>query len=389
MTKPQLTWIQFLSAAPYFTSLLGDALAEKTDLRQLEPNYRAALYFDVFSGEVSDGGITQYFFNRALTLPDFDLVPQIIAANPLFASVQPVVEAAYAAWSDCREQVLEAIEQDDWPEALFNQYSAQFEPLQTEFYARQHEVAQRFCHALILNPDHYFEMQPIEGVPAKGQAYIHLQNNTKHLRFKNGFPIGPNLFDTRDGFCKTVSFDDARNTLQCCDESISYFIHYPSQRSITKRFNDGILEKISTQISFWHDDGLAEAYRSTGQIEYAALSRDHEEIGTHYFYPNGQLSLKLEKVSEGQMFTRFWPNGKKNAQYVEDKNLVTRYSWCFDEQGNDLAPDGTGKLLMIYDENTMGERTWAEGVIDRGRLIGQLKRFEPQSALKNKPKLPG
>jgi hypothetical protein len=388
MPKPKLTWAAFLNGAPYFTTLLYDALDEDTDISQLAPNYRAALYFDIFCAQVSNGGVTQYFFNKSNSLPNFERAPEYVAANPIFAPVQHLIESAHAAWDVCKEDVLKAQNEDAWPEELFDQYADRFDALQTEFYDKYHEVAQRFCQALVQNPHDYFDMEMIDGVQAKGVAYINLHNNTKHFRFKNGFPIGPNLFETRDGLCKCVTFSDARTTMECTTENLSHYIHYPSLRTITKRFNEGALETISTGFAFWKDDGIDENYRPSGEIKSTTLSTNNEEMGSNYYYPNGQISMTIEKQKHADLFTRYWPNGQKNVQYTQDKNFVERYFWCFDETGAELAPNGTGKVLMIYDENISEGRTWAEGVLNNGKLLGDLKRFEQHPKTKKKSKLP-
>ena len=62
MIKPKIEWHEFLSAAPNFTALLTDDI----DMTQLAPLLRAAAYFDIFDGEICNGGVAQYFLIRRI-----------------------------------------------------------------------------------------------------------------------------------------------------------------------------------------------------------------------------------------------------------------------------------------------------------------------------------
>ena len=84
--RPRITWAELLLSAPYFSSALADAVDEdEIKLTKLAPWPKAWLYWDVLDGEVSNGGVTQYFYNQADSLPAFDRAPEHIAAHPVLA----------------------------------------------------------------------------------------------------------------------------------------------------------------------------------------------------------------------------------------------------------------------------------------------------------------
>jgi hypothetical protein len=51
------------------------------------PLVRAVAFFDIFRGEIENGGVSQYLFNRASGLPHFAEAPQIVRQHPLLGNV--------------------------------------------------------------------------------------------------------------------------------------------------------------------------------------------------------------------------------------------------------------------------------------------------------------
>lgn len=373
MNKPIIEWHDFLNAAPYFQSLVHDVLDDDTDITTLHPLLRALLYFDIFDGEVSNGGIAQYYYNQAFSLPNFERAPEYIAENPVFAPIMHIVNAAHAAWIDCAADVEEAVKQNEWPEQLFNKYAPKFDALQTEFYSLNHLVSQAFCAELIQNPHNYFDFKPIEGLPEKGVAHISSQDNSKHYRFENGFPVGPNVFEKEAGAYLLTRFYNNRSCMEYDDGRRQGIIHYPSKRSISLLFDaDNKLNMLQTQFAFWNDHGVRERY-TNNQLAYSALVVNKEELSQSWFHPNGQLSLSIEKQPSSEQYTRFWPNGQLNVRYLKDKNGGCRYLQCFAENGNDLAPNGMGDLYELVCDDAQ-KRIWFTGKLEKCKAVGGIKR---------------
>lgn len=126
----------------------------------------------------------------------------------------PFVAHVHAAWSSVESAVAEARKSDEWPEKLFEAYSEQFAALETAYFKINHEISQRLCADIVQRPHAYFAIEPIPDVPAKGIAHIVLRGGTHRLRFEDGFPIGPNIFDERDGGCDVVWFSRDRQLIR-------------------------------------------------------------------------------------------------------------------------------------------------------------------------------
>jgi Domain of unknown function (DUF4375) len=371
MNKPTIEWHEFLAVAPYFQSLVHDVLDDDTDITSLHPKLRALLYFDIFDGEVSNGGIAQYYYNQAFRLPDFARAPEYIAQNAVFEPIMHIVNAAHAAWADCAAEVEKAVKKDEWPEKLFKKYAPKFDALQTEFYAMNHLVSQAFCAELIQNPHDYFDFKPMEGVAKKGISRVSIHNNTKHFRFENGFPVGPNVFEKKDGSYVFTRFYNNRSCMEYDNDSRQGLIHYPSKRSISLTFDGHKLEEFKTDFAFWNDHGVRECY-SNNQLQYSTIIVNKESLSESWFHANGQLSFSVEKQNEGELCKRYWPNGQLNASYLrKDPMTVIRYSQCFAENGDDLMPNGTGEWYELVKENYENKRIWFEGILLDGKIQGQ------------------
>ncbi|MEO0815474.1 MAG: hypothetical protein AAFY60_21625, partial [Myxococcota bacterium] len=65
--RPETSWTEFLSNAPYFTGAIMGAI-DDGELSRYNERVRAVFYYDIFDGEVSNGGVMQYFFNQAFHL---------------------------------------------------------------------------------------------------------------------------------------------------------------------------------------------------------------------------------------------------------------------------------------------------------------------------------
>lgn len=170
--RPKINWGQFLDAAPYFMEALwreDDALSD-----QWAPLVRAAAFFDVFRGEVENGGVSQYLFNRASNLPHFAEAPEIVRSHPLlgdiadlmaevhrndelvghFKQAQESHTAAIIEYARTREGGTDPITY----EQKYRSYTDEFDRRATvaneaAFIRLQHDIVQR--------PESYFELPQI------------------------------------------------------------------------------------------------------------------------------------------------------------------------------------------------------------------------------------
>ena len=378
MNLPRIDWSRFLESAPYFNSALIETV-EPELAPELAPLPRAAWYWDLFNGEVSNGGVAQYFYNHGLSLPGFERVPEFLAAHPQLSEALPFVRAAHAAWDEVADRVVQAQEQGDWPEELFAALAPRFEQLQSAFFACNHRIACRVHGAIATAPQDYFYIEPVVGVPARGVAHVLLGDGLHRLRFKDGFPVGPNLLENGQGDCDVVWFDDARQLVEThrlgYGSPMRQWLHFPSLASAELGFDQGGLNRYETRLALWERHGLRETLDEAGRVELTQLHLHGRSLLSEYRHPNGIVSLRIEPEPDGERCTRYWPSGALNVEYLRnDVGDLSRCLSCLDEDGRDLAPGGNGRWYELIDQSE-GARLWLEGALVEGRLEGDLLRL--------------
>lgn len=383
---PAISWPQFLLSAPYFTSALSDSVSGSfSDLPALP---RAVLYWDLFDAEISNGGVAQYFYNQALSLPGFDQVPEFVAAHPVLNQYRHFVDEVHKAWYDVSEQVHAAEDEGDWPEELFKSLKPKFEALETAFFAINHDISQVLNAYLLGDPHAYFDIAPLDDVTANGLAWIECRGKgfRGKLRFVDGFPVGPNVFERgNNGGCDVVWFSRDRQIMVC--ERVGEggkarnrdTIHYPSFRTHQMRFNGVGLESQSDGRSFWYKEGLHESYHDNGCIKSSKLYAAGNELVMEYFHKSGQLMMRTEQHEGQQCCVRYWPNGQINTRSTKEDAHEERYQQCFAEDGTDLAPNGNGTLRQ-----TISDGGWCEGRLVDGLLEGEVTCHKKDGSLDGK-----
>ncbi|MGB0907447.1 MAG: DMP19 family protein [Maricaulaceae bacterium] len=268
--KPTITWMDFLSAAPYFTSALDMAYE---DMPKAAPLVRAILYFDIFDGQVCNGGVMQYFFNMAHMLPGFDKAAEYAAQHPALKTALPFMEKAHAAFDAVKDEVATARETNEWPEDLFSKNN--FDELETEFYAVNHHIRMDVYRAILENP----------------QDYVNIRTNPsdEQLVFENGFPVGPNIIKKKNGDQRIVWFtpdrmhleiDEAGWSLDGSDERRRYWVDYRTKMGGSRDFKNGKLERFKTEKSQWYDHGVSQWFNEDGTIDSTTLTLDREKIAS-------------------------------------------------------------------------------------------------------------
>ncbi|MBV7454621.1 hypothetical protein KW843_09085 [Acidovorax sp. sif1233] len=397
---PLADWPALLRCAPYFSRAVVDALhASGPD--GFAPLARAVYYFDLFDAQVSNGGVDQYFDNVAAHLDDASAVPGIIAANPVYASVLPLIEEAHAIWNmvaqaypdqenDDDDEGEEGCDEDAWDayQDLLAPHGERLAAIATEFFALHHAVRQRLEQDIVRHPHRYFALAAVPGLRGSGVEHVTLADGAHRLRFVDGFPIGPNVFENQDCGCDVVWFSPDRTLLQCETQGFGnergrHWIHYPSQASNSwtsgEHFMSGALQSVRSDrlaLGLGHH-GLHEAFDAQGQRESTQLYWYGEELCSEHFYPCGAPLLRCRRQDKGEHHLRYWPSGALNTESIEGHDGATRYLRCLDAQGNDLAPQGTGRLVEMLSLDA-DMRQWREGQLVAGFLQGPVVRMASQ-----------
>lgn len=386
---PAVDWSALLRRAPHFSAALVDALCEAGPAA-FAPHVRAVYYFDLFDAQVSNGGVDQYFDNAAARMDEAAQVPALIAANPVYAPALPLIEEAHAVWSEIAHLHPEAGE-DDEDEEAWDAYQAALEPhaerleaIAQAFFAVHHRVRADLESDILRDPHRYFRIAKAPGLVGRGVEHVALEGGACRLRFENGFPVGPNLFEGEDGVCDVVWFSRDRTLLQAetpayGDQRRRDWIHYPSQASGTWTFGFDFMGEGQSirddrlSLGLGHH-GLHEYFTADGRRESSSLYWHGEEMCGEHFYPDGTPLLRTRREGQGEHRTRYWPNGALNTESLTDRDGRERYLRCLDADGRDLAPGGTGRLVeMLSLDAEM--RQWLEGELVGGFLTGEARRM--------------
>lgn len=387
---PAIDWPTLLRRAPCFSAAIMDALCE-ADPEDFAPHVRAVYYFDLFDAQVSNGGVDQYFDNVAAHLPDAMQVPAIIAQNPLFASALPLIEEAHAIWHNVSAAHPEGTENDadedeNWEayQGLLAPHASRLEAIGEAFFAIHHAIRQDIEADIARDPHRYFAIEEVPGLLGVGVEHVVLTDGAYRLRFEDGFPVGPNMFEHDDGSCDVVWFSRDRTLLQAETPGFGSgrdrnWIHYPSQASGSWTFGfdylgEGrIVRNDRLSLGLGHH-GLHEYFAADGRRESASLYWHGEELCSEHFYPDGTPLLRCKRQGQREHRMRFWPNGAINTESIEDRDGRERYLRCLDREGRDLAPNGTGRLeeMLSLDD---GIARWLEGELVGGFLNGPVRRM--------------
>lgn len=373
--RPTITWPGFLQSAPYFLSPFWDLL-DYDNIDQVSPLVRAAHCYDIFDAEVSNGGVMQYLYNRT-DLPFFEKIPDYIAEHPLLEKVLPFIQQVHQDWLGVAPAVKAAQANNTWPEELFVDYRPAYDDLTKKFYQINHEISQLLCADIVQNPEEYFDIANIPELNSKGIEHIILQNGTQRLRFADGFPVGPNIFEYSDGSCSVVWFSEKRELLQVetPQTQVRNWIYYPSLTSGSWRFNEKHVASYQSTRALWEKHGNSETYNAQGIITNRQYYSYGQEVLFESFTDSGQLFYRVETRNHQKFDTRFWPNGNVSTVSVKQPTGEILYLECKDENGQSLIDEkGNGEFkafLALYD----GKYFWQEGSLVEGYLDGKIDKF--------------
>jgi Domain of unknown function (DUF4375) len=376
--RPATTWRHLLTQAPYFIGALMD-LVDSSTVEQTSDRVKAAWAFDIFLSEIDNGGVTQYLYNQASDTAFFEQVPAYLALLRCATKALPLVREVHDVWEKVRPAVEKARESDDWPEALFKKYAKRFAALETSLHAMSHELSQALSAEIMSQPQDFFAIPTLDGIASTGVSYVVTDDGLTRLRFVDGFPIGPNLFDDKSGNCHMVQFNKDRSVLTSTKPSNYDVIHYPSMQSVSLRFAKRSLESMATQQAFWTHHGLRSTFKTDGSLDAQVWSEKGREMLSSWSQANGARRYTIETFPDGSELRRcYWANGTINTEARSSERYgAAVYSICQNEDGVSLAPEGTGDYFEIGSEEA-GDRKWREGKLVKGLLQGEVRWMEEQ-----------
>jgi hypothetical protein len=297
-------------------------------------------------------------------------VPELVAAHPLLAPHAHLVAQAHAAWADVEPDVRAARDADEWPEALFDAHAGRFHDLEQALFAVKDEIACRVDHDLWLHPERY--LQPV-GTPER-RGVVRTTEVTEagiwHLRFVDGFPVGPNVLEGPHGTAlRTVTFSPDRSLIEV-DEPIWFdttgrraWLHYPTMASTVMIFEQGRLVSVTGGRALRDRHGLAERFHADGRLASSELTLRGQRMLCERLDDEGRVAERTLRAEGGQEVVQtYWPDGTLNTRAVKLPDGGLGYLIVRDEDGTDLAPGGEGTLRQRQ----------VNGRVRTGRLAGGL-----------------
>lgn len=398
--RPAITWGQFLDAAPWFV----EAMRSEDDCLGPEwtPLIRAVAFFDVFRGQVQSVGVSQYLFNKADSLPHFDEAPHIVRQHPLLKDVADLmlmvhgdpdmirhyVEAQHEQIDALRDYV-ETGEGGDQPITYEEKYRAFTDVFDRRAWRINDAAFMRIHKAVLEEPQLYFDIAPALGVTGQGAepAVIDGFSGTWEMRLVDGFPIGPNLQRDEFGGIRILRFSSSRMHLDFDHPRFSEgqepdreWIDFSTGVGQQRSFRQGHFETIATKLNFFTEHGLREYYEPNGQPKYSGVFLNGMKMEMHRRDLEGSPFTISQPSSSGEkLVRRYFGNGQLNFEQIVSNALPFRYTRCLDENGNDLAPNGTGVLREIWTMTDAGPR-WRVGQIVDGLLHGEFRYLDADGA---------
>jgi hypothetical protein len=206
------------------------------------------------------------------------------------------------------------------------------------------------------------------------QATVKALDMTWSLRFLDGFPVGPNIAEDAEGRALLTRFSRDRMHLDCDrrawgdEEPGRVFVDYRLGISSDRSFRDGKLLQFETKHDFWIRHGILEFYDLGRPGRSTDLALAGEEIASAYSDGEGRLLSRKQTDIDGRTIQRsYFRGGALNVEYeVFGHGQRCRYMRCFDENGAELAPGGTGTLRERIGDG------WRTGHLVDGWLDGEV-----------------
>lgn len=361
-TRARTTWGALLDCAPNFDALLFNPNDDETWMEtETDPLRRAIAFFNGFAGEVSNGGVAQYFSNGG-DGPEFRQAPAAVRRHPQLQDVADLMDEAF------RRKELGAA---DVNSAKHNEFNARAWPVLAA-------ARKRILLDIMTRPAVYLIIEPQPGLTHEGVEYADVpgQFGTWRARFVDGFPIGPNIREQGERI-SVVRFSSSRTHVEYDinlgdQDVIRGWEDFATGLSGERELKGGKLSRLDVradnQATYRYSDRFDDKGRSTNAelavrgISFYVHNRFLAESPFHLF----------RSARDGVNFHRtYFANGQVNAERVDVDDNNFRYTASFDKEGKDLAPKGKGELRLLNRVTEHGEERSTAKLVD-GKLDGRL-----------------
>jgi hypothetical protein len=399
--RPKVTWGQFLDCAPYFI----EAMWSEDDA--ITPDYaplvRASAYFSIFRGQVENGGIAQYLYNKSTTLPHFAEAPDLVRRHPELKEVADIMlmahgdkdmvrhfEQAFEHQNEVIQHYVSTGEGGDEPITYEEKYRAFSTAYNERAWKINDRAMVRVQAHMLREPHAYLDIEAPPGVTGAGVEHAELESfgGIWEARFVDGFPIGPHFLTDEYGNRRIMRFSRTRMHLEFDrpafregDEPTREWFDFAAGVGGTRDFKGAHLGSVSNRRGFSDDHGLREYYEPNGSSRSAAVRLRGLSIEMHHPDREGSPFKICTPLPQGGAATRkYFANGQLNVEQEHSRDGPNfRITRCFDENGVDLAPGGTGVYRELWSMEEAGPR-WRVGRLVNGLLDGEVRYINPDGS---------
>lgn len=403
--RPALDWPTFLAAAPHFQTALWRAPG---DWRAFAPWPRAAMAYDQFDGQVSNGGVMQYFYNCIGVDPALRKAHLWVAEHPALHDAAAMMAEVHARWDEVCDEVRaarrgaaalsdrRALQQAF---ALFKRHARGFAAFEKRFCAAKPAIAMRLIRHMLEHPGAYIDFLPLPATDADGTVDVEQADGTRwRLRVVDGFAVGPNLRFGADGEVGMLRFTSDRLHLDYDaargggEEPARAWVDFRSGQDERRSFERGALSAVDMRRDLRREHGLRMRFAADGAVIGSELSLhgravakvDHGDDGrpriVRIAEPDGTERVRCYFDKVGFDAGGFDAGGL-NVEWIAQADGRRRFVACLDERGNALIVAGEGALREAIAENVDDEGRqrgprWRLGTVRGGFLHGEARIVE-------------
>lgn len=399
--RPKITWGRLLDSAPYFIETLwseDDALTP-----DYAPLVRAVAYFDIFRGQVENGGISQYLYNKSTTLPHFSEAPDIVRRHPELKDVADLMllahgdkemvrhyEKAFKEQNQIIRRYITTGEGGDTPITYEEKYRTFSDAFDERALAINDRALMRVQAHILREPQAYLEISAAPGITGVGVEFANLEgySGAWEARFVDGFPVGPNFQTDEYANRRIMRFSTNRMHLEFDhrvfregEEPTREWFDFAAGVGGERSFKNGALESLSNKRGLSADHGLREYYEPDGTSRSASVELG--EVRVEMYHPTREgspFTVTMPLPSGGKVRRKYFANGQLNIMQEYPGPWPFRTTHCYDESGADLAPNGSGEYRELWSMEDAGPR-WRIGRIIDGLLDGEVRYINPDGSI--------
>jgi len=408
MNKKEITcpWYEFLLNISYPTSGLVQCIINRASEEDLSTETLGFLHWDSLVGEVKNGGLGQYFFNRAQRGAPLAGMDEDMATHPLLKNATEIMKEVLSTYGEHGGDLEAARKTGDWPDEYFDMVSAKYGAIESKILEEDIRISPAINREILSAPDNYLNLVVNgEHIARNFTGEIQLTSGEDEyldggkLNFREGYPYGPNIIQAsgreytttispnRSAFTTTTRYYDEKKSglsNRYIEETRDFLLNRSSYKKyaengvMTEARNHTIepYARISDQWSFYTTGEVSDHQFYSRPMDETnkdgSVSKKDQLLSTHSYCLDGTIfSAGHYDISSTGLQKIYWPNGQLNS--IRDMKESV-YVEVYDEEGKSLLDDDrSGEIQVIFLHPKTGEPRRRYGDIVNGKLVGDWR----------------